>query len=230
MSTNLELSQWLDQVARRIEQECPECGGNGYLKYFNSPSPEDGSDDYECSNCHGFGRVRPYAESGVGGWLRAKKGRMIVYEHPLRRANDQGYGTERNQLPMRPHFTTILQRFMSHVEVTESCWLWMAQRSPLGYGRFYSGKPGTTVAHRWLWQELNVPLPQCLTIDHLCRNPSCVNPDHLDPVTQAINTWRGQNPMMLRHQSLRCSRGHLKIGLQRKDGHCRECRRIDSYG
>lgn len=71
------------------------------------------------------------------------------------------------------------------------CWIWEAARSGGGdrYGFFYNGKKNV-FAHRFSWEHFKGPIPEGLTIDHLCRVPLCVNPDHLEPVTQAENTLR----------------------------------------
>src|SRR5690349_8419011 len=70
------------------------------------------------------------------------------------------------------------------------CWVWSRARDHAGYGGVYCD--GHIVgAHRWVYQQLVGPIPDGLHLDHLCRNPSCVNPDHLEPVTVAENVRRG---------------------------------------
>lgn len=84
-------------------------------------------------------------------------------------------------------------RFMQYVEVTDTCWLWtgVCHRTG-GYGRFYvGGRGGRFVqAHRWAYEHHLGPIPTGLTIDHLCMVRSCVNPTHLEPVSQAENNRR----------------------------------------
>ena len=46
-------------------------------------------------------------------------------------------------------------------------------------------------AHRVAWELIRGPIPEGLVLDHLCRTSACVNPDHLEPVPQAINMIRG---------------------------------------
>ena len=75
------------------------------------------------------------------------------------------------------------ERFWNKVNKTEGCWLWTAALSH-GYGRF--GKGGA--AHRLAWEDRNGPIPEGLVLDHLCRVPRCVNPEHLEPVTHRENT------------------------------------------
>lgn len=84
---------------------------------------------------------------------------------------------------------TRAERFWSKVAITPSCWLWMATRGPLGYGQFHDGTR-LVYAHRWAYEALVGPIPEGLVIDHLCTTPPCVNPVHLEPVTQAVNVQR----------------------------------------
>lgn len=72
------------------------------------------------------------------------------------------------------------------------CWEW--QRSinvRFGYGvKCISG--GRTVrAHRWYYEQAHGDIPSGLDLDHLCRVRHCVNPDHLEPVSRAVNSQRG---------------------------------------
>lgn len=76
------------------------------------------------------------------------------------------------------------------VEVTGFCWNWTGYRNRGGYGRYMHQKR-MQLAHRVSYELLVGPVPDGLVIDHLCRNPSCVNPDHLEPVTNAENIRRG---------------------------------------
>lgn len=72
------------------------------------------------------------------------------------------------------------------------CWIWTGARIKNDYGQFYvGGKPRTKLAHRFSYEISLGPIPDGLSIDHLCRNHSCVNPLHLEPVTHAVNVQRG---------------------------------------
>lgn len=65
------------------------------------------------------------------------------------------------------------------------CWIWTASRDRRGYGRF-----DRKLAHRTAYQLLVGDIPDGLELDHLCRTPACVNPEHLEPVTHAENVRR----------------------------------------
>jgi hypothetical protein len=89
------------------------------------------------------------------------------------------------------------------------CWEWTAYRDPNGYGRFNIGGQGPIVlAHRFAYEELVGRIPDGLDLDHLCRNPPCVNPGHLEPVTAQINNLRGVGPAAKHAAKTHCPYGH----------------------
>lgn len=76
------------------------------------------------------------------------------------------------------------------VDDETGCWIWDGNKDRLGYtGKRFDGKQ--TGAHRWVYTQLVGPIPDGMSLDHLCRNPSCVNPAHLEPVTHTENIRRG---------------------------------------
>lgn len=79
------------------------------------------------------------------------------------------------------------------VDDVTGCWVWQMYCDDLGYGRIrVSGDdPAPMLAHRHVYEVMRGPIPDGLALDHLCRNPSCVNPDHLEPVTHRENLQRG---------------------------------------
>lgn len=113
-----------------------------------------------------------------------------------------------------------------HYRIDESgCWVWLKGRLRDGYGQCWLGK--TRRAHRVSYERHRGPIPTGLTIDHLCRNRACINPDHLEVVPHQENVARGLNSYRLRTT---CVRGEHDITvpanvLVRKDGSrtCRQC-------
>lgn len=82
------------------------------------------------------------------------------------------------------------ERFWPKVDKTPSCWLWTGATGNAGYPVF-RGEGGVNVpAYRFAYEELVGPIPEGLELDHLCRTPLCVRPDHLEPVTHAENMAR----------------------------------------
>lgn len=120
----------------------------------------------------------------------------------------------------RPAYT--LETFMAkRVTITESgCWQ-VSGASPR-YGYQVVGVAGKRYrAHRWTYEQVVGPIPDGLELDHLCRNTSCANPEHLEPVTHDENCRR--------RTFTECSRGHdLTLPGSRyttKNRACKQCAR-----
>jgi len=95
--------------------------------------------------------------------------------------------------------TPPLVRFMRRVIKTDTCWLWTGNKGGSNRAHQYGYFNPTTsndgkkrVAHVWLWEQHNGPVPDGLELDHLCRIKLCVRPEHLEPVTHAENRRRGR--------------------------------------
>lgn len=99
-------------------------------------------------------------------------------------------------------------RFVDKIALMPSgCWQWMAGGVG-GYGLLWLKPKKPQLAHRFAYEWLVGPIPDGLTLDHLCRNRGCVNPSHLEPVTQGENTLRGQTVAARNAQKTRCIHGH----------------------
>ena len=84
------------------------------------------------------------------------------------------------------------------------CWLWTGATTPQGYPQICDGRR-VIRAHRWAYEKFVGQIPSGLVIDHKCRNRSCVNPFHLEPVTNRENVIRGN---VARPAATHCKRGH----------------------
>lgn len=107
------------------------------------------------------------------------------------------------------------ERFFKLVEKQPSgCWLWKgASVQGTRGGRYAVLSRGgeQKLAHRWVYEQAHGPIPEGLVLDHLCRNTLCVNPDHLEPVTNQENTLRGviSEVQTTRFEArTHCKRGH----------------------
>lgn len=100
------------------------------------------------------------------------------------------------------------ERLQSKIEVQDDgCWLWMSPLTAKGYA--YSRFEGRMRRiHRVTYELLVGDIPEGLTIDHLCRVRRCVNPEHLEPVTNRENILRGVSPPALNIVKTHCKYGH----------------------
>src|SRR5262249_20449266 len=82
------------------------------------------------------------------------------------------------------------ERVTQHIcRDVSGCWRWIGAINAEGYDTLHRD-----LAHRIVYELLVELIPAGLTLDHLCRNRSCVNPGHLEPVPLAINVLRGESP------------------------------------
>lgn len=116
--------------------------------------------------------------------------------------------------------------FLYYVLQDGGCWEWLRAKDAYGYGVLSTGSK-RVLAHRYSFTLFRGPIPEGLVIDHLCRNPSCVNPSHMEAVTLQENTRRGLGVVRWTH----CKRGHPMTPenlSMRRDGsrHCGVCARF----
>jgi hypothetical protein len=119
------------------------------------------------------------------------------------------------------------EMFWRHVHpVEDGCWLWGSTLDRDGYAVWRNRR-----AHRVIYQSLVAAIQAGFVTDHLCRQRSCVNPSHLEIVTQRENVRRGFH-VALRRPKLRCKNGHDLSGdnLRVSNGEraCYACRRVQS--
>jgi hypothetical protein len=114
----------------------------------------------------------------------------------------------------------------TRVNGPDQCWEWQGYINPSGYG--YIGvhhRPRYT--HRVAYELVVGPIPDGLVIDHLCRVRHCVNPSHMEPVTNRENLMRGESSSAIAARRDHCAKGHpyderTWVSKQGKR-HCRTC-------
>jgi hypothetical protein len=110
---------------------------------------------------------------------------------------------------------TTAERFWEKVERVpwSGCWIWIGGCNGVGYGLLWEGSfsKKLKLAHRVSFEMHIGPIPAGLDLDHLCRVRCCVNPDHLEPVTRAVNINRGVVAQVHRARAeliTHCPKGH----------------------
>lgn len=147
-----------------------------------------------------------------------------------------------------PQSLSVRRRFENYIEIIGDCWLWQGYVNPTtGYGGFGiqddQGRWHSIDAHRVSYMLYTGPIPDGLHLDHTCHTRDncvggsscphrrCVNPDHLEAVTQQINLLRGSTLSALNALKTACPQGHpynTENTLLFADGQrrCRICRAV----
>lgn len=124
----------------------------------------------------------------------------------------------------------LIARIFDKVLLDDGCWNAKVRHDADGYA-LLRNYDGSDRLHRGMWEMLRGPIPEGLTIDHLCKNRGCVNPSHMEVVTFAENTRRGEKGDKGRAQreKTHCPQGHpleppnlVESAPYRK---CKECHR-----
>ena len=129
--------------------------------------------------------------------------------------------------------SSMIDHFWDKVspEPNSGCWLWIGGCNGSGYGQLsFNGKQ--MAAHRWFYEHFKHPIPDYPIgiLDHLCRVRCCVNPAHLEVVSNRVNVLRGIGYTAENARKTHCPSGHPYSGdnlYVDPDGkrECRTCRR-----
>jgi HNH endonuclease len=121
---------------------------------------------------------------------------------------------------------TLKERLLAKVRIDPitGCWIWIASRKPEGYGQFMmqdeEGRWHCVQAHRISYELFKGPIPDGLTLDHMCHDPPlcpggnecphrpCINPNHLEPASHQQNIARGGSPAAKANRFGVCRNGH----------------------
>lgn len=133
---------------------------------------------------------------------------------------------------------TDIEYFNQRITQSGDCWQWTATLTEKGYARFARrNSNGKRIrSHRFAYEYYVADIPEGLTLDHLCRNKSCVNPWHLEPVPNSVNVARRYDPNVTQVRDWEngtCTNGHnlsvvgyyKKIRNGRLSPECRGCRK-----
>lgn len=126
----------------------------------------------------------------------------------------------------------VLERLMEKTTPGLNCCVVFTGAHSATYGQIW-WNGAQWLAHRASYALLVGPIPAGAVVDHLCRNRSCINPKHLEPVMQDENVRRSVGHVGARQSDkTHCQRGHAydeaNTYFVPGSGHrqCRECNRI----
>jgi hypothetical protein len=123
-------------------------------------------------------------------------------------------------------------RLSRHIRFGNGCWQWTGHKNHGGYGTTSLGAIRHTPAHRAVYLLAIGPVGAELVLDHLCRNRACVNPAHLEPVTNKINLMRGETLPARYAARTHCNKGHpfseANTATRAARGGSRKCRTCEN--
>ncbi|WP_442867636.1 HNH endonuclease signature motif containing protein [Citricoccus sp. NR2] len=164
----------------------------------------------------------------IEGCEKPHRARGYCATHYTRWAKNGADGIEK---PLKSLGAPIATRLLkSHLKLDNGCWQWTGATNREGYGIISVNNTGR-LAHRISYEEQVGPIPHGLTLDHLCRNVQCINPEHLEPVAAGVNAMRGEGPAAQNARKTHCPKGHgytpANTYIQKQGWRvCRECHRM----
>ncbi len=127
----------------------------------------------------------------------------------------------------------LIERLFKKTVILEcGCWEWHGAKTGDGYGQIWHDGKRNAYVHRVAYEFWVGPIPDGLTLDHLCKNRACFNPGHLELATSGENVMRGEGACAKNARKTHCPRNHEydEENTYRPRAHpdqraCRECRR-----
>ena len=113
------------------------------------------------------------------------------------------------QFKNQPRFYNFLRKIEPQ---PNGCWNWIGNILKSGYGLFRS-RSKQVGPHRFSYETFVGAIPRGLTIDHLCNNRICVNPEHMAIATLRQNVLRGNGICARNARKTHCKRGHPLSGV-----------------
>lgn len=220
-------------------------------KYYNCERPTTSKKSNICRNHYQYEWRKNNPEKlseQLKRYQEKNSNRLLEYRKQYREKNKESHrayirhymAMNANNPVTEEHMTDkVKERFFAKVDKTETCWNWtgartayrkkrIAAEATIGYGVItINGRP--FYAHRASWLMHKGSLTQGLVIDHLCENTICVNPEHLQQVTNDENAKRSPkhtaNGARYTWYAETCKRGH-KRGIELKGKSCPECYKL----
>ncbi len=121
-------------------------------------------------------------------------------------------------------YRNTIRNIMGRLIIQEDgCAIWpQAKRGKKGYGCCeFEGR--LRFVYHLLYEHFVGPIPEGLLLDHTCRNTSCCNFAHLEPVTPKENIHRGNSPTAINARKMHCPRGHPYSHSDKQGRVCRIC-------
>jgi hypothetical protein len=123
-------------------------------------------------------------------------------------------------------------RLLKYVRISDGCWEWTGYRNAKGYGAAYFRGRKSMPAHRAIYVLAVGAVADGLVLDHLCRNRACVNPAHLEVVTNRVNVLRGDTLPAKFAARTHCAKGHPftpeNTARRKSRGDSRKCRTCEN--
>ncbi len=123
-----------------------------------------------------------------------------------------------------PPQVDILRRVWRYIDITGSgCWLWTGPTNRDGYAHNLAINGDRYLPHRLMFSWFKWDIPPGLTIDHVCKQKTCMNPDHMEPVTGGENVRRALKVAYCKRGHAQTPENRYRYGKSKKKERCKPC-------